>query len=121
MELTAEERDQIRTQIAQNTEVLDAINQALNLKIASVGYSVSKNGWVEAMCDVIAIKTGPLRHDIYIKFNLYDKNNNLVAAEEDYIDKKDFGGYTTLTFNFFSGNDVAQRARSARVFAVADH
>lgn len=121
MELTVEERDQIRNQLAQNTEVLDAINQALNLKITSVGYSVSQSGWIEAMCDVIAIKPEPFRHDIHIKFNLYDKNNNLVAAQEDYIDKKDFGGYTTVTFDFVSGSGIAQRARSARVFAVADH
>ncbi|HPX93252.1 MAG TPA: hypothetical protein PK646_02335 [Bacillota bacterium] len=120
MELTVEEREQIRNQLAQNTEVLDAINQALNLKISSVGYSVSETGWIEAMCDVIAIKPGALRHDIYIKFNLYDENNNLVAAEEQYINKNDFGGYATATFMFLSSG-VPQRARSARVFAVASH
>ena len=75
-------------QLAQ-IRVLDAINQALNLKFLA-WVILSETGWIEAMCDVIAIKPGALRHDIYIKFNLYDENNNLVAKEQ-YINKNDFG------------------------------
>ncbi len=103
-----------------NTEVMEATFEKHNLQILQFAFQPISDEDADCTCivELSAIHGNHIDHDVAVKVNLYDKDGEIILAEEEYLYSEDFDGYDTVTVYLYDGGQALFEAKSARIYAA---
>ena len=101
--------------LKQNTKIMEQTFKKENLNIESFNVRDADD---DGSCKfLIELTSESLEHDVEIKVNIYDENDDIYAVESSKLYVEDFSGYDTVEV-YFSQGGTLEKVAWARIYVT---